>query len=253
MFHTKVAEGQWRRVLLVAGILALVPGLLSAGLLQVASPQPPVRIPSEVAWTDDTIALVNSGNAVRGLVLARRCERCHGVEGFSSTPMIPNIAAMDKLSMWKQLDDFRSGKRKSSLMQPIAAALTLHQSADVAAYFAIVPNTPDPQDPRSFPQPNSNVSSARIAIPLITLGDGRRGVPPCQACHGPVAYVKGAPPLATQNGPYILNQLNAFSDWSRANDINLRMRSIASQLTPQEKQALSDYYGAGYAYQPPAE
>ena len=233
--------------------IVVVPVTLAAALLQTGGSQPPVRIPSEVAWTDETLALVNSGDAMRGLILARRCERCHGAEGFSPTPAVPNLAAMDKLTTWKQLDDFRSGKRKSGLMQPIAAALTLRQSADVAAYYAIVPNTPDPQDSRSFPERSSKASMARVAVPLITLGDGQRGIPPCQACHGPVAYVKGAPSLGTQNGLYILNQLNGFSDWSRANDINIRMRSIAGQLTPEERQALSDYYGAGYAYQPPAE
>ena len=160
---------------------------------------------------------------------------------------------MDKLTLWKQLDDFRSGKRKSAMMQPIAAVLTLRESADVAAYYAIVPNTPDPLDTRTFPQTLSDPASTRLAVPLITLGDAQRGIPPCQACHGPVGYVKGAPSLATQNGPYILNELKAFADWGRANDINVRMRSIAVQLTPQEKQALSDYYGAGYGYHPPTE
>jgi hypothetical protein len=32
---------------------------------------------------------------------------------------------------------------------------------------------------------------------------------------------------------------------SRANDINVRMRSIARQLTAEEKTAVSEYYGAG--------
>ena len=234
-------------------VVGLVPVILAATLLESGGTQPPARIPSEVAWTDETLALANSGDPMRGLILSRRCERCHGAEGFSSTPAIPNLAAIDKLTMWKQLQDFRSGKRKSALMEPIAAVLTLRQSADLAAYYALVPNTPDPLDSRSFPERISNPSMARIAVPLITLGDGQRGIPPCQACHGPVGYVKGAPSLATQNGLYILNQLNALSGWSRANDINIRMRSIAGQLTLEEKQALSDYYGSGYAYQPPAE
>lgn len=240
-------------MLLYLATLSLAGLMLAPTVIANNSPEPPVKIPSEVAWTNDTVALVNGGDAVRGLILARRCERCHGVEGFSSTPAVPNLASLDRFSVWKQLDDFRSGKRKSALMQPIAAALTLRQSADVAAYYAIVPNTPDPQDPRSFPEPATNSSASRLAVPLVTLGDGRRGVPPCQSCHGPVGFVTGAPSLSTQNGTYILNQLNAFSEWSRTNDINVRMRSIAVRLTPEEKQALSDYYGTGSAYHPPPE
>ena len=88
-------------------------------------------------------------------------------------------------------------------------------------------------------------SRARIAIRLIVFGDGQRGIPPCQSCHGPVAYVKGAPPIANQNGSYLLDQLEHFANGYRTNDINVRMRSIAGQLTEDEKTAVSEYYGAG--------
>jgi cytochrome c553 len=57
--------------------------------------------------------------------------RCHGREGFSSSVSVPNLAAMDRLVIWKQLADFRSGKRSSLFMQPIANSLSLQDSADV--------------------------------------------------------------------------------------------------------------------------
>jgi mono/diheme cytochrome c family protein len=118
-------------------------------------------------------------------------------------------------------------------------------SADLAAYYSILPTGSDPQDKRSFPQAMRDPSRASMAIGLIVFGDGRRGIPPCQACHGPVGSVKGAPSLATQNTDYLLEQLNEFASGDRANDINVRMRSIARQLTDQEKAALGEYYGAG--------
>jgi cytochrome c553 len=88
-------------------------------------------------------------------------------------------------------------------------------------------------------------SRASMAIELIVFGDGRRGIPPCQACHGPVGSVKGAPSLAAQNADYLLAQLNHFANGERANDMNVRMRSVARQLTDEEKTALAEYYGAG--------
>ena len=206
---------------------------------------PSVHIPSDVAWTPATIQQASSGDAFRGLLIARRCEHCHGAEGFSAEPLIPNLAGMDRLSVWKQLEDFRSGKRPSRMMQPIASELSERNSADVAAYFSMLPTSPDPQDNRAFPQPMSDPAKARLAEKLIVFGDGHRGIPPCQACHGPVGYLKGAPPLAPQNGDYLLTQLKHFSDGSRANDINVVMRSIARQLTDEEKTAVSEYYGAG--------
>lgn len=109
----------------------------------------------------------------------------------------------------------------------------------------MLPTFADPQDNRAFPAPAPDPDQARMAEKLIVFGDGLRGIPPCQSCHGPVGYVKGAPPLAMQNGDYLLTQLRHFAGSSRSNDINVLMRSIARQLTDDEKTAVSRYYGAG--------
>jgi cytochrome c553 len=207
--------------------------------------EPPVRVPSNVAWTRETLALVSSGDPFRGLLLARHCNHCHGEEGFSAVPVFPNLAGEDRLSFWKQMDDFRSGKRTSPVMQGLAAGLSGRDSADLAAYYSMLPTARDPQDSRSFPQVMQDPLLASIAIRLILFGDGQRGIPPCQSCHGPVSYVNGAPPLATQNGSYLREQLEHFANGYRSNDINVRMRSIARQLTAEEKTAVSEYYGAG--------
>ncbi len=206
---------------------------------------PPVRISSNVAWTEETLTIISSGDAFRGLLLARRCSHCHGDEGFSSVPAFPNLAGVDRLSFWKQMEDFRSAKRTSPIMQTIAEGTSARDSADLAAYYAMLPTASDPQDKRAFPQAMPDPTRASMAIRLIVFGDGQRGLPPCQSCHGPVSYVNGAPPLATQNATYLEQQLEHFANGSRTNDINVRMRSIARQLTPEEKAAVSEYYGAG--------
>jgi cytochrome c553 len=210
------------------------------------------HIPTEVEWSDGTIRQAKSGDALRGLLISRRCERCHGQEGFSQSPSIPNLAGMSQLVTWKQLEDFRSGKRESEVMHTIASALSPRDAADLAAYYFLLPSSSDPQDNRAFPEPAPDSADMAMASRLISLGDGRRGIPPCQACHGPVAYVTGAPSLATQNADYIFRELERFSDESRANDMNVRMRSIARQLNEDEKHALAGYYGAGRGNLPAA-
>ena len=235
------------RWLALMGLLFVIVLLLS-GRDSSAQPEnsaPPVRVPSDVAWTEETLTLISSGDAFRGLLLARRCNHCHGEEGFSSVSAFPNLAGVDRLSFWKQMQDFRSGKRISPVMQDIAEGFSARDAADLAAYYAMLPTASDPQDKRAFPQAMHDPSRATMAIRLIVFGDGQRGIPPCQSCHGSVSYVQGAPPLATQNGSYLEQQLEHFSNGTRTNDINVRMRSIARQLTPEEKTALSEYYGAG--------
>jgi cytochrome c553 len=235
---------QFRAIaVLLFAVIFLATGADLSG--QKGNPEPPPRIPTDVAWTQETLAIISRGDAFRGLLLARRCNHCHGDEGFSAVPMIPNLAGIDRLSFWKQMEDFKAGKRASAIMHEIASRGSAKDAADLSAYYSMLPTGSDSQDKRSFPQAMQDPSRASIAIELIVFGDGRRGIPPCQACHGPVGSVKGAPSLATQNGDYLLEQLRHFADGNRANDINVRMRSIARQLTDQEKTALAQYYGAG--------
>lgn len=229
--------------------LAFLVGVAATSLLE-ARDNPPDRVPSNVAWTPETIAAASAGDAFRGLLLAKRCEHCHGAEGFSSVGYTPNLAGIDKLAIWKQLEDFRAHKRLSPVMGPIAESLSSRDVADVVAYYTKLPVFEDPQDNRVFPQNPPGANHAGIASHLVSFGDGERGIPPCQACHGPVAYRPGVPSLATQNADYVLNQLEAFANRSRANDINEPMRTVAALLSEDERHALAEYYGAGLGLQP---
>ncbi len=135
-------------------------------------------------------------------------------------------------------------------MNAIAESFSSRDVADVVAYFAKLPAFDDPEDKRVCPQPQPDPSHRAIASRLISFGDGERGIPPCQACHGPVAYRPGVPSLANQNAEYVLNQLEAFARGSRANDINMPMRTIAALLTGEERKAIAQYYGSGLGLEP---
>jgi cytochrome c553 len=242
---------RWLRLKPPAALTAaLLVASAATSLLYEVNAAGPDRIPSYVAFTPETIAAAASGNTFRGMLLARRCEHCHGAEGFSPLGSTPNLAAMNNLALWKQLEDFRDRKRKSGAMVPIAESLSGRDQADLVAYYSSLPVFSDPQDNRIFPQPQIPSAHLETASRLITFGDGTRGIPPCQACHGPVAYKTGVPSLATQNADYLLNQLDAFARGSRANDINEPMRTIAALLSEDERRALAEYYGAGLGLQP---
>ena len=103
-------------------------------------------------WTPETIAAASRGDAFRGMLLAKRCDHCHGAEGFSAVASTPNLAGMDKLAIWKQLEDFRSHKRLSRAMVPVAESLSPRDEADVVAYYAKLPVFADSQDNRIFPE-----------------------------------------------------------------------------------------------------
>ena len=103
---------------------------VAAGALLLHAGDKPEHIPSNVAWIPETIAAASSGDAFQGMLLAKRCEHCHGSEGFSSNASNPNLAGLDKLALWKQLEDFRSHKRWSRAMAPVAESLSPRDEAD---------------------------------------------------------------------------------------------------------------------------
>ena len=217
---------------------------LTADVQPAREPQPPQRTPTRIAWTKETLARVASGNEQHGAAVAGTCGACHGAQGVSASSMFPTLAGMDSAVIYKQLDDYRSGKRVSPIMTAMAATLKPQDVADVAAYFGSRPGGLRPISGEGAPESGRSLRQHDPIIRLIFAGDPERGIPPCSACHGPDAQKLGAPPLRGQHPEYIEAQLAAFAQGSRQNDINEQMRVIAHELTPVETRGVAAYYGA---------
>jgi cytochrome c553 len=206
--------------------------------------QPPMRIPTRIAWTSATLAHVASGRPEKGVFVALYCTACHGEQGVSQSGLYPTLAGMDSAVIYKQLDDFRSGKRSWGAMNAIAQALLPQDAVDVAAYFATLRNGLPPVQGERF-QSGHTLRESDPAVRLAFAGDPARGIPPCAACHGPGDHKLGAPQLKTQQPVYVERQLAAFAQGFRQNDMNEQMRTIAAQLTPEETHLIAEFYGAG--------
>ena len=217
---------------------------LTADRRPATEPQPPQRTPTRIAWTRETLARIASGSEQHGAFVALDCAACHGDSGVSPSTLIPTLAGMNPAVIYKQLDDYRSGKRLWGVMSAIAAVLSDQDSADVAAYFARRPDGLAAVAPEGAPVGGRSLRQPDPGLRLVFAGDPGRGVPPCAACHGPGAEKLGAPALRGQHREYIERQLAAFAQGMRQNDINEQMRVIARELTPAEMHAVAAYYGA---------
>jgi cytochrome c553 len=209
-----------------------------------SEPQPSQRTPTRIAWTQDTLARIASGKEQHGAFVALSCAACHGQGGVSASALFPILDGMNAAVVYKQLDDFRSGKRLWGVMGAIASALSDQDSADVAAYFAHRPAGLAQVAGEGIPEGGRSLRQRDPAIRLVYAGDPERGIPPCAACHGPDAQKLGAPALRGQHTEYIERQLAAFAQGERQNDINEQMRVIAQGLKPEEMHAVAGYYGA---------
>jgi cytochrome c553 len=230
--------GTWAAICRALGVTA---DIGPAGELQ-----PPLRSPSRIAWTSATLTQIGAGNAEHGAFVALNCTACHGEQGVSQNGLYPTLAGMDAAAIYKQLADFRAGKRSWGAMNAIAQALSVQDAADVGAYFASRTNGLPPFVGERF-QAGHTLREDNPAIRLVFAGDPARGIPPCAACHGPGDHKLGAPQLKTQQPAYIERQLAAFAQGFRQNDINEQMRTIAAQLTPDEMHLVAEHYGAGSA------
>jgi cytochrome c553 len=217
---------------------------LSPDVRNASEPQPPLRTPTRIAWTRATLGQIAEGDAKKGAFIALNCTPCHGEHGASSSGLYPTLAGMDAAVIYKQLDDFRAGKRSWGAMNGIAQALSPQASADVAMYFGSRTNglaSAANQRSQDRDPPGQDMSAARLAFD----GDPSRGIPPCAACHGPNEIKLGASLLKGQQPAYVERQLAAFAQGMRQNDIDQRMRTIASQLTPLEMHTLAEFYAEG--------
>ena len=68
-------------------------------------------------------------------VVKQTCASCHGIDGNSTGPAFPKLAAQVPQYLRKQLADFKSGARKNPIMSGMAAGLSSREMDAVAAYF----------------------------------------------------------------------------------------------------------------------
>jgi len=93
------------------------------------------------------------------------------------------------------------------------------------------------------------LSLALLASPTFAGGNadaGKGKAPMCSACHGQngVGIAPTFPNLAGQKADYLVLQLNAFKDGSRAGANAAQMAGMVAGLTEQDMQDIAAYYSA---------
>lgn len=188
---------------------------------------------STVTFDDKTLAIIKSGDATRGAALAIQCKACHGHAGLSNAGLMPTLAGMNPLTIYKQLQDFKNDDRPWRDMIQISRLLSTQDMADLAFYWSAQPGLGTP------PLGDANSPGAK----LYNQGNADKGIPACASCHGPDGQSTGAPQLAGQQAPYIQQQLVEFASGMRHNDLDGQMRGIVGSMTPEDFRAIAAYLG----------
>ncbi len=160
------------------------------------------------------------------------CFVCHGAEGESSSEVFPRLAGQHWEYTAKQLENFKSGKRKSTAMADMVAKLTPDEMVALGKYFEKQVHAPEPPKDKGL---------AAVGQYLYHQGNRFSGLAACASCHGPEAKgTASLPRLAGQFASYTETQLKQFNQRERTND-NAVMHAIASKMTPLEMAAVAEY------------
>ena len=176
-------------------------------------------------------ALANDAARAEEIVMGK-CFVCHGVDGESSSPVFPRLSGQNARYVERQLADYKSGRRKSSTMQPMVEDLSAADFKVLGLYF-------EARKPRAHKVDDAEL--AAVGRFIFVRGNPDSGVAACATCHG--ADGGGSetlPRLAGQHAQYTEKQLKAFDQRERTND-NAVMHGIASKLSELERKAVSAY------------
>jgi len=177
-----------------------------------------------------------AGDAAAGKAKSAACGGCHGFDGNSPVATYPKLAGQNEAYITKQVKDFKANSdRQNPIMFGMVAALSDADAADIGAYF----QSQSVKEAAAFDA--DKIAEGRE---MYKGGDLQKGIPACQACHGPTGAGTagiGFPQLGGQYVEYTLAQLKAFKDGSRKNDAKKLMRSIVEKMSEKDMVAVANY------------
>jgi cytochrome c553 len=166
---------------------------------------------------------------------SQSCASCHNADGNSAIAANPKLAQQHPEYILKQLQDFKSGKRKNAIMSPMAATLSDQDMRDIAWFVA---------SKKVKPGFSKSKDTVALGEKIYRGGIGERSVPACAGCHSPNGAGLPAqyPRLGGQNADYTVAQLKAFrGDGTPVRTNSGPMTGVAAKLNDREIAAVADY------------
>jgi cytochrome c553 len=196
---------QWLRSGMRSGVFAAAVICLGVGSTSVTAQEPALK-----------------GDAQRGKALSYTCLGCHGIDGYKNAYpnySVPELEGQHPEYLAAALKEYRDGDRAHLTMHSQASTLTDQEIADVVAYFAGKPLTPDSKPEGTVPAP------AQL----------------CTSCHGVngVGITPQYPTLAGQHPDYIVRALQEYKKGGRKNPI---MAGMAAQVKDEDMDIIADYF-----------
>lgn len=176
----------------------------------------------------------NAADIEAGKTKSAVCAACHGVDGNSANAAWPSLAGQHASYIYKQLKDFKEGRRVNASMTAMVALLNDTDMKNVAAYY-------EGQRPKSVAFDGELISAGEN---IYRGGITETSVAACMGCHSPGGTGNGPagwPSLKGQHPEYIVTQLKAFKEGIRTNDVGKMMRNVSVRMSDQEMKSVAAY------------
>jgi cytochrome c553 len=161
------------------------------------------------------------------------CASCHGLDGNSVQPTVPNLAGLQSLYLVKQMNDYVAGQRKNDTATPCGPSLNPADIEGLATYFS---------DQKPASGKAGDAALAAEGKKVYEQGNSVTEVDDCQECHKPRGVGSGLyPRVAGQPAAYTIKQMRAFKTRARSNDKNEVMQDVAEKMTEQEMRSVAEY------------
>jgi cytochrome c553 len=160
------------------------------------------------------------------------CVACHGADGNSGAVENPKLAGQHPEYLVKQLQEFKSGKRKNAVMQGFATMLSDDDMRNISFWAA---------GQKAKPGFAKDKELVTLGERIYKGGIADRQVAACAGCHSPTGagIPSQYPRLAGQHADYIASSLRGYRDGTRNN--NLQMTQNAAKMNDREIKAVADY------------
>lgn len=153
------------------------------------------------------------------------CKTCHGADGISTRPWIPNLAGQNVAYLLEQVVAYATGAREDYVMNQLASAFLPGDAVNLSLFYASMPN-------EQFAAP-ADLEVVRVGAQYYASV--------CQACHGPDGRgEKGYSWLAGQKPEYIRRALKRYRERSGGR-IDPTMAAVTFKLTDVEIDSLAAY------------
>jgi len=190
------------------------------------------------AWVRAEDAGVQFSDTLQQRLLG--CSGCHGDqgEGRRETEYYPRIAGKPAMYLYRQLANFRDGKRSYPQMVYMTRYLSDEYLLEIATYYSkLKPGFPTP----------IRTSASKEALArgetLVRQGDQAAGIPACAACHGmPLTGMQpGIPGIIGLYPDYISAQIGAWQRGARHATEPDCMAKVAAKLNGADISAVANY------------